>query len=470
MSKWLGRGGAVLGLIGVLGACSSERQGSSGQDAGPDGGLDAGLVRDAGQGGQLVAVEPIGSSIMPVPDAGDLGSFATPTNVSFATALALEVGSEHAQRVFTGLQVDYYRFEAQAGTFYELRTNRSEASPNNVISVFDAGHHLVAENDSGSLWPGDFVDARLLLRFAEAGTYYVRVEDRTTPDDYFRDPFALPFSYRVRVREVNGDTPGFAMAGTDGADGELRFERDDTSGNAYVTLLGVLDGPDAVRVSLSGQTGRALIGQLTAAGIGGDGSSARGVHVSVREQDGRTVAAIAQEREQASFHPPLAAGRYELQVQAGAERGDNDFYAIDLVLLDDNPSERNERANGKPDSAEALQWRGSVRRRALVLARLPAQDVDFFRVDADSGERVAVACEGESGGSGVRGLHVSVLDDRQQVLAQADEPSASNLHLEGVDVPGKGAYYVRLSSSTSSEESAEADPWVRCAVIVAPTP
>jgi hypothetical protein len=170
MSKWRLRGPVVcvLGMIGM--ACSSERQ-APGQDAGdaPHSATD-GSIMDAGAGGHMVTVNPIGSSITPVPDAGDPGSLATPQNVSFATARPFEVGTELSQRVFTGLQADFYRFEAEPDTFYELRTNRTDFSADCVISVFDAQHRLVAENDSGSFWPGDGIDARLVLHFPHSST------------------------------------------------------------------------------------------------------------------------------------------------------------------------------------------------------------------------------------------------------------------------------------------------------------
>ena len=471
MLKWALSGwcACVLGVMGV--ACSSERQDVPARDAGQTADQDASApgdgTKDAGPDAHVTAVYPIGSSIVPVPDGGlgDLGPLATPQNVSFATARPFQVGAEISQRVFTGLQADYYSFEAQADTFYELRTNRSEVSPNNVISVFDAQHHLVAENDNGALWPGDFVDARLVLRFPQAGLYYVRVEDRVTDDELFRNPFALPFSYRLRIRTIDADTPGFARQ--DGQDGdeptEVNFEHDANSGNAYVTVLGVLG--EGARFDLVGQASRALIGQLAFAGIAGDGSTAHGVRVQVVQEDGRVVSSIEQERSQVGFHPPVADGRYQVRVKADAPAGDNDFYAIDLVLLEDNPTERNEAQNGRMEMAEALQWKGNIRRRAVFLARLPADDVDYYRIDVNPDEHVMVVCEAESGGSGVRGLHAEVLDASQHKLVAADEPSTENLHIADAPVKQAGTYYLRLSGTTPKDGEARVDPWVRCAVI-----
>lgn len=475
MSKWWWWG-SVLCALGVAGsACSSERRSAPLSDAGADAALpaDAGArpdagdpsITDGGAGGQVISVEPIGSSIMPVPDAGDLGSLTTPLNVSFATAKPFEVGAEISQRVFTSLQADYYRFEAEADTFYELRTNRSEISPDNVISVFDAQHRLVAENDEGSIWPGDFIDARLVLRFEHAGTYYVRIEDRVTSDELFRNPFGLPFSYRFRIRTVDGSTPGFARQDADEPSG-VQFEHDAQSGNAYVTVLGVLG--ESARFELDGEPQRALIGQLAFAGIGGDGSTAHGLQVQVAQADGRVVSAIEQERSQLSFHPPVGQGRYQVRVSAARPAGDNDFYAVDLVLLDDNPSEVREDQNGQMAMAETLSWKGSSRRRALLLARVPSGDVDYYRVELGGDEHVMVVCEGESGGSGVRGLHVQLVDSKNQQLAAADEPSMSNLYIEDVPVKPAGTYYLRLTSSTPRDGELRVDPWVRCAVVAGP--
>ncbi|HEX6246042.1 MAG TPA: PPC domain-containing protein, partial [Polyangiales bacterium] len=135
-----------------------------------------------------------------------------------------------------------------------------------------------------------------------------------------------------------------------------------------------------------------------------------------------------------------------------------------LIQLPENPAESAESMNGALGGAEAVTLGGSRGRRGLVLSRLPAGDVDYYRFDLAAKDLVRVSCEAESAGSGVRGLSAEVRDANDQKLAGGAETALANLLTEPVEVPSAGTYYLRLSSATT--EPLAIDPWVRCAVLI----
>jgi hypothetical protein len=91
--------------------------------------------------------------------------------------------------------------------------------------------------------------------------------------------------------------------------------------------------------------------------------------------------------------------------------------------------------------------------------------VDYYRFELGVGDRVRVACEGESAGSGVRGLSAEIRSASDEKLgAAASETSLVNLAIEPVEVAAEGTYHLRLSSAAGA--SASIEPWVRCAVLI----
>lgn len=130
----------------------------------------------------------------------------------------------------------------------------------------------------------------------------------------------------------------------------------------------LLDGSEDMRMALAGDNGGALIGRLAPAGIGGDGSSAPGVPVSGNEQDGPYGALPSSSS--APHSPPEATAA--MSCRSGRAPG--------RVTRTSTPSTWCWRTATRASAtrAEALLWRGSVRRRVRVLA------VDFSRVDAKS--------------------------------------------------------------------------------------
>jgi hypothetical protein len=402
------------------------------------------------------------------PDAGaaapDAAAFMRkpPENVSFETALRVQTdGSNHLQDEQSADQLDYYVFSGTAGEFYELRTDTGDFTPDNVISLYDAEHTLIAENDSGSIWPGDAIDARLVVRVPSSGDYYVAVEDRLTPPEFFHSSFPLLY-YHLSVRALGADATAVAHEG-DAAPATVAFVQDATSGYGYATLLGEFGaGDDAF--TFIGSTDQALIGHALPSGSSGNGGSAQGGRVRVATADEHGLAEIDRGRGQENIRPPVTDGTFRVTLSADGDLGANAFYAVDLVLLPDNPREQNDADNGALAGAETVAMKGGNRRRGLLLSTLPAKDIDYYQFDAAQNEHVSVLCEGESGGSGVRGLRAELRDDADTMLASALETEVANLQINAVQVGAAGTYYLRLTSDATPKAPVN-EPWVRCAII-----
>jgi hypothetical protein len=396
--------------------------------------------------------------------------FAPPPNSSFESARALTAGEAAMQRVVDATQVDYYSFEARAGVFYVLSTDVSSFAPNNVISVFNSERALIAENDDGSLYPNDHIDARVIVRPEHSGTYYVTVEDRVMPEPDAATHLVPPLFYSLRLQEITRDTAGYAIETKDDSPSPLMLLPAANTKNRYITLLGELSDDDKQdSVEIQGLPDCALIGKLLPAGVKGNGSTASTVSVRVTaDSDGHLLARCGLAGAQTNIHPPVDDAKYRIEITAGDQIGSNGFYAIDLVLLPDNPHEQADADNNSIGAAEPLMLSGTGSHRGLLLSRLPAKDVDYYRFSAQAGELVTVNCEGESGGSGVRGLQGELLGPTMQPLVSAREDSAKPLWIKPIELKQTGTYYLKLASETPAVQDANTavEPWARCAVVV----
>jgi hypothetical protein len=418
--------------------------------------FDAGLVQDG-------ALQPNADAAPD--DSGSVGPEALPTNVSFDTARQVEVGSLAVwQTLHSDEQVDYYTFEAVAGGFYALSTSRGTFSPDNVMTLYDGERKPIAENDDGSIWPGDAIDARLVVRLPSAGKYFVRVEDRTTPADFFSGQFGPSLYYQLIIRAVDGSTPGFALENANETQpATANLVDDELTGNAYVTLLGDLSASDRDVFAFTGKADRALIGELLAPGPAGDGSTALLGRVNIVNADQHVLGGIDRAIGQHSIHPPVGEGAYQLTVSADGQPGSNGFYAINMTLLPDNPREQYNDSNDTLAMAEPLMLKGSFNRRGLMLARLAPGDVDYFSFDVLKGEQLLIGCESESGGSGVHAMRAELRDERDKPFASAIEEPNQNLIINAVAATTAGPRYLRLSSETVSQADMT-EPWARCVV------
>ena len=418
-------------------------------DAGPSQGLlDAALQGDAS------------STARDAPaDANERSS-----NESFETAQPFKEPNGVLQDIVRPEQTNYFSFDAALPGFYELRVTLNEYSPDVVLSLYDEGKTLLATNDQGSLWPGDNIDARVVVKLDRTGRYYVKVYDPSTEPAFFtKSSFSLRY-YRLDVRKLKADSEGFTFA-DQGALTPVTFSIDGDSGYSYTTVLGTMLPSTVENVAFTGLHNHALIGHLLAAGPKGDGSSVQAGPVRVLDSTQHLLAESEGGDDHLEIFPPISEGSYRLTVGAPAVVGDNAFYAVDLVMLPDNPREQQEASNGVLAMAEPFMLRGSSQQRGLMLAEVPGGDVDYYRFAAMPGQTLLLSCSGEASGSGVRKLHAELRDATDQTLVTAAEADNHNLDIASYDIPSSATYYLRLWSDADAQAGA-ADPWVRCVVVL----
>jgi hypothetical protein len=354
-------------------------------------------------------------------------------------------------------QVDHYVFHGRAGSFYEIATDDSSYSPDLVLKLFDAERTLLATNDDGSLWPGDRFDTRLIVRLPADGDYYVRIEDPNTPAEFFQQSFRLLY-YHLTLREVSAATAGFA------APTSIAFTEEARLGYRFVTVLGELE-PSMNTLEFTGLDATALIARIHPGGVQGNGSDAPAGQVIVRDAQGHALSQLDRAQTSGEIRPPLGAGTYQMTLSADGELGPNPFYAVDLVLIPDNPEEQHEAENDKPAGAEQIVLSHDATGRGLLLSRLPEGDVDYYQVSVQANQQLVYTCEGERSGSGVRELRAELRDDGDALLA-ALEPESATSEVVTFQVEHAGIHYLRLASSTPPATSDSVEPWVRCVVIV----
>ena len=417
-------------------------------DAGPTDLLDAQLHSDAAPS---------------VDAAADAAPLEVIRNATFETATELFLPARMLQDIVRSAQKNYFVFEAEAGGFYELQTGTGQFSPDVSLFFYDENHKLLAQNDQGSLWPGDSIDARLIVRTPEAGRYFVRVDDSSTAPSFFTESSFLVRYYTLAVRALMAGSAGitYVDAGTPAA-ATFAFDADSTY--LYTTVLGMLRPSQVETISVAGLADRALIGHVLEPGPAGDGSTGGAGPVQIRRNsDQQLLASSPGTPGQLQIFPPVASDVYSLLVNAPPVVGDNGFFAVDLVMLPDNPREQHEADNGVLAQAEPVMLTGRGYARGLFLSDVPGGDVDYFSFPATAGESALLSCTGESSGSGVRQLHVELRDAMDQTLATAVESPNHDLNISAFAIPTTGTYAVRLSSDHTAA-AGEAEPWVRCAI------
>jgi hypothetical protein len=430
---------------------------SHARDGGSHRRADAGVNADAGDAGDAA------SDAATVPDAGhDAGG---PVNDSFETATPIDLSVKPRIRDITRpSEVDYYSFDGEAGAYYALSTDYNSFSPDTIITLFDPDKQLIGENDSGAIWPGDNIDSRLVVRLQRSGTYYVRVQNHLGDG-----PVYPPIFYHLKIERLSPDADGVTVQTSD-SPAQVRFAHDMMTGYSYATVLGDFAAVQAIAFEVQAGAQQILVGHVLPSGPQGTGSTARVGVVSTTDPDGNVLTRIDASADQQIFHPPLDSATYQVRGKLSGDAGDNGFFAIDLTLEPDNPREQAEAKNDTLKGAEAIDLKqdmGFFRRRGLLLSSLPENDVDYYRFDSPMVSKITIGCEGQTGGSGVIGLHVELRDGDDKMLAAADEVPNMDLLISSAALPTPGTYYVRLSSKTKTVKD-PVEPWARCAVIARP--
>jgi hypothetical protein len=423
---------------------------------------------------QLLAgctVEPAPTLASEAPEAADTN----PLAAEFALAREVTVGDPDGavKSIDVFEQHDFFRFRGVAGGYYEIRTARKAFMPDTTITLYDAAGRQLAFNDEGFLWFMDEIDARIVIRLADHGDYYAKVADIETPEEFFESyeaGWSPGLYYRLVVREL-------------GAANDVAYEYGNHSALDYatpaalvqpagqsqrqVTLLGEFEQVlDMDMFEFDGLGDSVLLGRVHRSGEQGNGSTALDRLVWVSDSSRATLAEISPAAGQYKLSPPVGADHYTLSLVSDNEQvGDNDFYAVDLVMVPDNPSELDDAHNGSLERAEALTVDvGGYRSRGYVLARLPEHDVDYFSFEALPGETLAVTCNASSEGSGLVDLRAELRGPDDTLLAHALESATEALEIAEAPVARAGTHYLRLSSGLQ-RWGLEGD-WARCVLTI----
>lgn len=424
------------------------------RDGGSDVRADAGVIGDAGDAASDAAI------------AADARDASVPVNDSFETATPIDLSvTPRIRDVTRSSEVDFYSFDGEAGAYYALSTDYNSFSPNTIIALFNPDKQLIGENDYGSMWPGDKIDSRLVVRLQRSGTYYVRVQNHLGDD-----PVYPPTFYHLKIERLSPDADGVTVQTSD-KPAQIRFAHDMMTGYSYTTLLGDFATVHAVAFEVQSQSQQILVGHVLPSGPKGTGSTARVGVVSTTDPDGNVLTRIDATGDQQTFHPPLDSATYQVRGALVGDAGDNGFFAIDLTLEPDNPREQAEDENDTLEGAEPIDLEQDMmffQHRGLLLSSLSESDIDYYRFDSTTQpSKITMGCEGQTGGSGVIGLHVELRDSDDKTLVAADEVPNMNLLIPTTALPAPGTYYVRLSSTTKTVKD-PVEPWARCAVIARP--
>jgi hypothetical protein len=414
---------------------------------------DGGVIGDAGDAASDAVIAA---------DARDAGA---PVNDSFDTATPIDLSvTPRIRDVTRPSEVDYYSFDGEAGAYYALSTDYNSFTPNTIIALFDPDKQLIGENDYGVIWPGDKIDSRLVVRLQRNGMYYVRVQNHLGDA-----PVYPPTFYHLKIERLSPDADGVTVQTSD-KPAKIRWARDMMTGYSYATLLGDFATVHAVAFEVQSQARQILVGHVLPSGPQGTGSTARVGIVSTTDPEGNVLTRIDATGDQQMFHPPLGSATYRVRGELVGDAGDNGFFAIDLALEPDNPREQAEDENDTREGAEAIDLEQDTmffQHRGLLLSSLSESDVDYYRFDTTQASKISMGCEGQTGGSGVIGLHVEVRDGDDKTLVAADEVPNMNLLIATTPLPAPGTYYVRLSSKTKAMKD-PVEPWARCALTTRP--
>ncbi|MHC4176687.1 MAG: S8 family serine peptidase [Planctomycetota bacterium] len=176
-----------------------------------------------------------------------------------ATATSVEVGSTVDGMVERGGDIDWFAFEAVAGTSYVFQTVLVDL-PDSVLSLYDQdGSTLIDYNDDIS-WP-DHPNSQIVWTAGAGGTYYLAVAAYSG---------SQVGEYQLQLQTVvddHGDSAATATAAAVGnsVDGEIQFAADEdwfafeaTAGGRYILQTELVDLPDSV-LSLYDRDGSTLI-------------------------------------------------------------------------------------------------------------------------------------------------------------------------------------------------------------------
>jgi len=432
-------------------------------------------------------------------------------NHSFADAADLPIGSDAVMGTLPdpASSRDYYKFSGTKGEAIGIRIaaqtlmmGASGFDPtivDPVLFLYDASQKQLAMQDDP--WPRSSKDPTLRTILPADGTYYVMVEECNahTPGGCGDATKIQSFDYSIHIYDLNGS-----------ADLQEGGEPDDDAAHATAMVYPKSSGqyvdtfnfgtfasasdvdvfaiklPADVEVPAGTRPGVRF--WLQPSGSSGNGSTSAlgkvwvvdpadvsGKHLA--ELDGALYGSAPTGMNPPAYFRvpvPLGADRYLFVQHPATAAGANDFYFLTSWEHGGNPLEAADTANDLPTSAEALVQQDNKDGTFNYYVDgdiVPAgTDVDHFAFDVPAGvTRTWVYCYAQREGSGLRGLHASLLlpDGTPVPTAAFTEAADHDVHLSGFSLPA-GMSKLLLKVEAASQDPNVTGAFYRCTVYLSP--
>jgi|GEM_PF-2759237 len=384
---------------------------------------------------------------------------------------------------------DFFKFTAKKGDYINVGTiANADDDPmlvDTVVSLLSAdGKTVFAEVDDS--FPRISTDSNFDFRVPADGTYCLQVQEFSAwaGDDPEGDPtyqyaaVVLPYD-DANLKLLSGltfdkepnDSPAAAqplVTRTVGMDLQIAgnfFGLLDPKTDKDVFLLKAPTG--ALAMSLTFQPSGSTNGNGSTGNIGLVNIwNSTGTKLLAQLDYGQATAQVNSGGDYGFASIPVTAdGTYLVEVnrKAGAEVGENDFYAFLAVTSDVvNPQETDDTANATLMGAEATMPQVNQNdpnfTNRFIGGGIPAGDTDFWKLDVEKDEKIIVVCSARRAGAGVADFTVELIgpdkttslqkevEDPTKALLWSDEGQTKSLN--AVKAATTGTYYLKLSALT----------------------
>lgn len=426
----------VLGLSLFVAACGSPADSPARDDEKPD--EDATCVSDGDCGDGEICEDDACVD-------GDRND-----DVADADALLWETAQEG--EINPEGDVDWYAVQADGGEFVriEVVTEEIEGGLDSVVSVYTEAGKRLAWEDEHPAGEVSGADSMCFAYFPEAGSYYIKVEDRGT--FYGSGPAGGPGeAYTLRITEWNSrpvepDSPQEAGLDFDEVSNNILYSFPVLLGETGDTDWGVFEVP----------TVGSSVQLLT---LANDDESDLTAQVTLRNQDGDEVLSAVDPRADAYAMLPNTLGtRYVLGVTDTSGAGGSTYWTWAFFVVRE-PGFGNDVAvepNDTIDTADVLvledrepdtgKWYAAFRQERVDAP----DDVDVYGVEVAFDEAYVSVIVGAASYGGLLQPRVELLDAAGEVLASADAEPGEDVSAINLGPYPIGSYYLRISAAPES--------------------
>lgn len=365
--------------------------------------------------------------------------------------------------------VDYYAFTAEGGETVRVATTTEYEDADTVVALRKTNGKVVA-------WADEFatetsvtgVDSVVFAYLAEAGEYFVSVEDVGTWYDGGEPAGSPDYAYALTLEEWNRiaeEKDSFeAPAYTVDLDEDRLWSSVgvllETEGD--VDYVEIVHGADGANLFLDGNQDMDGSDAVTRVRL----FDAAGTLLSDKSSVGPDHYAL---------YPVAPAGTYVAEVSdAGGGGGSNAWLFLHVISRFDDPAfDEEAEPNGESSMATALSMaeyensNGDAYSRGQGLGWIDsAADADWFEFQSDYEEGWVVACVGSSTWGSAVAPTLEIYDDGGDVLASGEGSASAypNASVENVEV-APGTYHVRIVPP--GDAAGGSDAWYRFYVYVA---